>query len=72
MMMLSAVGGIVGAEGLVKRIIVAEQWRLHLHVQQGERLVIVPGLLVEEPVPWNEIASVIQQVEDYVRASPLP
>lgn len=69
-MMLSAVGGIVGTEGQVKRIIIAERGRLHLHVQQGERLIVVPGLLVEEPVLWNEIASVIAQVEDYVRAQP--
>lgn len=66
----SAVGGIVGPDGRVRRVVVSERWRLHLHVRYDERLVIVPGLLVEEPVPWNEIASVIQQVEDYVAASP--
>ena len=68
--MLSSVGGIVGPDGRVRRVVVSERWRLHLHVQHDERLVIVPGLLVEEPVPWNEIASVILQVEDYVRARP--
>jgi len=65
--MLSSVGGIVGPDGCVRRVVVSERWQLHLHVQKDERLVIVPGLLVEEPVPWNEIAGVVQQVEDYVR-----
>lgn len=66
-MSLSAVGGIVGPDGRVRRVIVSEYWRLHLHVRQGERLVIVPGLFVQEPVPWNQIANVIQRTEDYVR-----
>jgi len=70
MILFSSVGGIVGPDGCVRRVVVTELWRMRHHVQQGERLVIVPGLLVEEPVPWNEIASVIQQVEGYVRARP--
>ena len=65
--MLSSVGAIVGSDGQVKRVVVTERWRLGFHVQQGESLYVVPDLLVEEPVEWNDIAWVIKQAEDHVR-----
>jgi len=39
------------------------------HVNPGERLVIVPGYTVEEPVPVEDYAKLVKVVEDYIKGA---
>ncbi len=41
-------------------------WDMHVHQHKGERLFIVPGLRVREPVPWNMIPYVIERAKKQV------
>jgi len=36
------------------------------HVGHGERLFIVPGLKVQEPVPWGQVPDVIEAVKQHI------
>jgi hypothetical protein len=65
MMALSAVAGIVDSSGGL-RVVVTQRERMHHHISKGEKLFIVPGMRVQEPVPWDEIPVVIRKVELYV------
>lgn len=49
---LSNVAGILSPDGGL-RTVVAALPSMDLHLAKGERLFVVPGLLVEEPVPFN-------------------
>jgi hypothetical protein len=62
---LSSVAGIVDCEGNV-RTVVTELWRFRFHVHKGERIFVVPGLLVSEPVEWELIPFVIASAEQAV------
>lgn len=62
----SRVGGILETGGGV-RVVVTQLWRFRFHVWPGERLFVVPGLRVDEPVPFSDIPGLIQTVNDYVR-----
>ncbi len=68
---LSAVAGIIDTGGGL-RIVVTEHWRMHYHVRKGERLFVVPDLLVQEPVPWDMIPAVIHKTEKHVLAQLAP
>lgn len=63
--MLSAVAGIVDRLGGL-RVVVTQRWRMRYHVKSGERLFIVPGLEVREPVPWHDIPRVVRAAERHV------
>lgn len=62
---LSSVAGIIDPEGNV-RVVVTELHRFHYHVRDGERIFVVPGLLVQEPVEWGLIPYVIAAGEQAV------
>jgi hypothetical protein len=62
---LSSVAGIVDHEGNV-RTVVTEYWRFRFHVHKGERIFVVHGLLVQEPVEWGLIPFVIASAEQAV------
>jgi hypothetical protein len=64
----SAVAGVVDRKGGM-RVVVTQPWRMRHHVEDGERLFVVPKLRVQEPVPWDEIPIVIAKAEKHVRAS---
>lgn len=68
---LSSVGGIVDREGHT-RTVVTEYWRFRFHVHKGERLFVVPGLLVREPVEWGLIPYVIASAERAIADSIWP
>jgi hypothetical protein len=70
-MSLSAVAGILDGKGNF-RVVVTQRWRMRYHISKGERLFVVPGLKVQEPVPWDEIPLLIHRVHLYVneRVSP--
>ena len=63
--MRSSVAGIVDVNGGL-RVVVTERWRLHSHVGHGERLFIVPGLKVQEPVSWGRVPDVIEAVRQHI------
>lgn len=62
---MSAVAGILDRKGGL-RVIVTQRWRMRYHVGKGERLFVIPGLDVKEPVAWNDIPPLIDRVQKYV------
>lgn len=62
---LSSVAGIVDKNNGL-RVVVTPRWRLKYHVKKRERAFVVPDLLVQEPVPWDEIPLLIARVQRYV------
>jgi len=64
--MTSAVAGIVDQNGGL-RIVVTQRRQMRAHVGKGEMLFIVPGLKVQEPVPWGkDTVDLIERVQAYV------
>ncbi len=62
----SAVAGIVDSKGGL-RVVVTQRWRMRFHVGKGERLFVLPGVRVQEPVPWGQVqADLIERVKTYV------
>lgn len=59
---MSAVALIVSADGS-RRVVVTELARMQFHVHAGEQIFVVPGLEVEEPVPWHMIPQLIEAAE---------
>jgi len=68
---LSNVAGIVGKNGGL-RVVVTQRWRFRHHVKKGERLFVVPEMLVQEPVSWNEIPTLIERVQKHVARTLAP
>jgi len=66
-MCLSSVAGIRDRLGGY-RVVVGPLESMSDHVMTGERLFIVPGLLVREPVPSEDIAELIDKVQRYLIA----
>lgn len=64
-MSLSDVAGIVERNGGM-RVVVTQRWQMRHHVKRGERLFVVPGLKVQEPVPWDQIPQVIATTQKHV------
>jgi hypothetical protein len=64
-MALSSVAGIVDRKGGL-RVVVTQRWRMRHHVNKGERLFVVPGLEISEPVPWDDIPPLIETVQKHV------
>lgn len=62
--MPSAVAGIVDARGGFR--VVVSDVGFDAHLEKGERLFVVPGFTVEEPVPWDDIPSVIHKVQKHI------
>lgn len=55
----SSVAAIVDVHGGI-RVVVTPRWRMRFHCGEGERLYIVPGLRVKEPVEWDRVPRVIE------------
>jgi hypothetical protein len=60
-----SVAGILDCGGGL-RVVCTEIERMHYHVGLGELCFIVPGLLVEDPVPLAQAPWLIATVEKYV------
>ena len=69
--MLSDVAGITDKNGGF-RVVVTERHRFKYHVGPGERLFVVPGLKVQEPIPFEEIRPIVIQVEEYITSRLAP
>ena len=65
--MRSAVAGIVDRGGGL-RVVVTERWRMQFHAGEGEKLYIVPGLEVDEPVDRGNVPYLIDRVKTYVHS----
>ena len=63
-MPLSSVAGIIDAGGGF-RVVVTELWRMPFHVAKGDRLFVLPDCQVQEPVPHEEQAALIERVRLY-------
>jgi hypothetical protein len=67
----SAVAGILDKKGGL-RVVVTQRWRMRYHVKKGERLFVVPGYIVQEPIPWHDIAVLIGRVEVHIAKTLAP
>ena len=65
--MKSAVAGIVERGGGL-RLVIAPPHTLHLHVNKGEKLFVLPAVRVQEPVPLEDIPVLINQVKELIEA----
>ncbi len=63
--MTSAVAGVLDKKGGL-RVVVTQRWRMRHHVGKGERLFVVPDMEIQEPVPWDDIPSLIETVQKHV------
>ncbi len=72
-MPLSSVACIIDKWG-GRRVVVAPRktMRYHLNQEREERIYVVPGLLVQEPVPWDDIPRVVRAAEGYARVANRP
>lgn len=62
---LSDVAGIIDRKGGF-RVVVTQRFRMRHHVKKGERLFVVPGLKVQEPIPFEDIYGIVSQVEEHI------
>jgi hypothetical protein len=60
--MLSVLAGILDTYGGL-RFVVAPENSLKHHVRCDEVLIVVPDLVVHEPVAWNDIPHIIAHIE---------
>jgi hypothetical protein len=67
----SAVAGILDRKGGL-RVVVTQRWRMRHHVGKHERLFVVPGVEVKEPVPWDEIPPLVEKVQKHIAAKLAP
>jgi hypothetical protein len=65
--MRSAVAVIVDKKG-GSRVVITQRWRMMLHLDPGERLFVVPGLKVVEPLEWDDIPRVLGIALAYAEA----
>jgi hypothetical protein len=63
--MKSEVGGIVERGGGL-RVVIAPRKSLHFHVQDGERLFVLPNVRVIEPVAMENIPALVERVERFI------
>lgn len=66
-MSLSAVAGVITRDQMVGRVIVGPLESMGLHVGPGERVIVVPGYYVSEPVAQDIVPGLIAKVRAYVR-----
>jgi hypothetical protein len=67
--MKSKVAGILDSRGGLRVVVTTKRSAFQQHLKTGERLFIVPGFKVQEPVPWDDIPQVIERVRAHVRAA---
>ncbi len=63
--MLSAVAGVLDAGGGF-RVVITQAELMHHHVGPGERLFVVPGLMVQEPVDAIQAGDLVARVGRYI------
>lgn len=75
-MPLSAVAGILSPDGglrtVATEVVRGGRKDFAPHLKKGERLFIVPDLLVEEPIDWGQIPDVIRRVHRHVVTQTAP
>ena len=68
---MAIVAGVIDRGGGL-RVVVTEPSHLHFHVNEGERCYVLPDRTVEEPVPFNQIPSLIAAVQRHIDGASLP
>lgn len=63
---LSEVAGIVDKRGGFRVVVTERRRDFRHHVGKGERLFVVPGVYVQEPVPFEEIYPLVCAVEQHI------
>ncbi len=63
--MRSAVAAILDGYG-GWHVVVAPRKGLQHHLHPGQRMLVVSGFTVQEPIPWHEIPIVIGRAEAYI------
>jgi hypothetical protein len=58
----SVLAGILDTYGGI-RFVVTQDYQLASHVRCDETLIVVPNLLVHEPIAWGDIPIVIKRIE---------
>lgn len=66
--MKSAVAGIIDNSGGGLRIVVTPYWRMRFHVQEGERIFILPGR-IQEPIDWDDCADLVTRVKEHIASN---
>src|SRR4051812_38468291 len=64
-MALSAVAAVLDGYG-GWHTVVSPRKNLKHHIRRGQLLLVVPGYRVSEPVPWNDIPTVIRRTELHI------
>ena len=65
--MPSHVAGILDTKGGLRVVVTERKGDFDRHHRgPGEMVFVVPGLIVEEPVPWDFIPVMIKRVEDHI------
>lgn len=62
----SSVAGIIDANGHL-RVIISDGCLICHLASMKERLYVVPGLLVQEPVHFSKYPEIVKMVEDYIK-----
>lgn len=62
--MLSCVAGVIDRGGGMRVVITSGC--LGCHVGPGERIHVVPGLMVREPVPLEDVPELVRRVLDFI------
>lgn len=62
----SAVAAVVDRKGGI-RVVVTEPWRMKFHVGNGEKIYVVPGVRVREPVSIGDASFVVEMATAYAR-----
>lgn len=65
--MVSILAGIVERQGGI-RVVVTAQENIHYHVNEGERLYVVPDFFIEGEVPYGQYAALIDKAVKYVKS----
>jgi hypothetical protein len=63
--------GVVSKDGSL-RIVVAPPSNLHYHLNEGERLFVLPDYAIETPPRWEEIPALVAKVEEFVGWQGMP
>lgn len=63
--MLSSVAAVLDGYG-GWHTVVASRKSLRHHVCEGQLMLVVPGYKIQEPVPWDDIPTVIGKAEQHI------
>lgn len=69
--LLSPIFGVLDRKGGI-RTIISQEWDIAHHLQEGERVFMVPGVRVKDPPDWNQIPWIVRLATHQVQKSLAP